>query len=105
LQQVERARSGSANGSVMSGQQNPSLVSIQGPDSTRGHENELAKRRRIERERLEQLEEIERLQKQGKSQLIIQQVSKSRSGSVSRPEEISLSNQKFDVGRVETEEN
>jgi hypothetical protein len=69
-----------------------SLVSNQGPDSARGYENELAKRRRIERERLEELEEMERLQKQGKSQQIMQQVSKTRSGSASRPEEISLSN-------------
>ena len=49
-----------------------SLVSIQGPDSARGYENELAKRRRMERERLEELEEMERLQKQGKSQQIMQ---------------------------------
>ena len=35
------------------------MVSIQRPDSARVNENDIAKRRRIERERLEQLEEME----------------------------------------------
>ncbi len=65
---------------------------MQGPDSARANENDLAKRRRQERERLEQMEEMERLENKDKSQQIMEQVSKTRSGSASRPDEVQLSN-------------